>query len=286
MPEPAPLTRPLGTMIAYGFPRGDLNVEFDLVERLGAECLEILPDWKQWPDPTELGCRVRDRGLRVHSVHGCWGGQSIAARRVDLGDPESAARRESLDDIRRCADWTHAAGGSCLVVHPGGLSDPVDREARRGSLASSLLELDLYVAGSGVTVCVENMPPGVHPGSEMTDLAALVAELDRARVRLAIDTGHAHITGTPADATRAAGSFLATTHVHDNNGRQDTHLPPGHGSIDWPAWRAALDAIGYSGPVMLECIRHLRRHPECIDGTLLDGLALLCCGAVGSDHGR
>ena len=56
--------------------------------------------------------------------------------------------------------------------------------------------------------------------------------------------------------------LLATTHVHDNNGRQDSHEPPGHGTIDWSAWGPALDSIGYGGPILLECIRHLRQNPS------------------------
>jgi sugar phosphate isomerase/epimerase len=34
------------------------------------------------------------------------------------------------------------------------------------------------------------------------------------------------------------------------------------GTLDWPAWLAALDAIDYRGPIVLECIRHLRNFPE------------------------
>ena len=85
-------------------------------------------------------------------------------------------------------------------------------------------------------ICVENMPPGVHPGSRMADLAALLVELAEPGLALALDTGHANLGEGVVHETVAAGSLLATTHVHDNNGRQDSHLPPGHGTIDWAAW--------------------------------------------------
>ena len=87
-------------------------------------------------------------------------------------------------------------------------------------------------------ICVENMPPGVHPGSRMADLADLLGELNHPGLRLALDTGHANLNGgVAAELWRPAG-LLATTHVHDNNGRQDTHLPPGHGTVDWTEWGA------------------------------------------------
>ncbi len=260
--------RSLGTMVAYGFPRGHLDADLATAELLGATCVEVLPDWRTLPDPLALRTRLADAGLRLHSAHGCWGGQSILAPRVDLGHPDEAIRLPSLDDLKRCLDWLAEADGTHLVVHPGGLSDPQRAPARREALVFSLVVLADHAAGTGGTVCVENLPPGVHPGSRMADLAGLVAGLDRPEVGLALDTGHAHLAADPASETLAAGRWLRTTHVHDNNGRQDSHLPPGLGTLDWNAWAASLDAIGYTGPIMLECIRHLRENPGALDDPL------------------
>jgi sugar phosphate isomerase/epimerase len=275
MPTPAPLVRPLGTMIAYGFARGHLDTDLAIAERLRASLLEILPDWRSLPSPAELRQRVADRGLAVWSAHGCWGGQSIRAERVDLGHPETIVRDASVDDVKRCVDWLVEAGGQMLVVHPGGLSDPSHFEQRRQALSSALDEVGSHARGTGITVCVENMPPGVHPGSRMGDVAELVAEIDLPELGLALDTGHAQLCASPQEEAHAAGALLRTTHVHDNNGRSDTHEPPGTGSIDWAAWVEALDAIDYRGPVMLECIRHFREHPDSLNlalDHLLDSL--------------
>ena len=274
-PQPRPRPRPLGTMVAYGFARGHLATDLAIAARLGATHLEVLPDWRALPDPVALRAQVDAAGFVLHSAHGCWGGQSIAAPRVDLGAPDSRTWQASVDDLRRCLDWLASAGGTFLVVHPGGLSDPADAPARRAALARGLLALADHAAGTGLVACVENMPSGVHPGSRMADLAALVVELNRPELALALDTGHAHISADPGSETIAAGRWLRTTHVHDNNGRQDNHLPPGLGTADWDAWGAALNAIDYGGPIMLECIRHLRDKPESLDDALLARLARL-----------
>jgi len=245
-------------MIVHGFPRARLDDELDLADWIGAETLEILPLWRNLPDPAALRDRVADRGLTIHSAHGCWGGESIRAARVDLGSLEPSTHRDSVDDLKRCVDWAATAGVRALVVHPGGLSDPTTREARREALARGLSALAEHAAGTEVLLCVENMPPGVFPGSRMEELAELLGELGSPRLRLAIDTGHANITADAAAETLAAGDLLATTHVHDNNGRSDSHHPPGLGTIDWPSWFAALDAIGYQGPIMLECVKRVR----------------------------
>jgi sugar phosphate isomerase/epimerase len=253
--------RSLGTMITLGYPGLDIHYELDLAHRLGASVLEILPQWRDFPDPAPLRSAAADRGLLVHSAHGCWGGQAIKASRVDLGSTDTSTHRESIEDLERCVDWLAAAGGTCLVVHPGGLSFPADQAARRESLARGLLELADHARGSGVIICVENMPPGVFPGSRMAELFDLLRELAVPGLALALDTGHAHISAELGTETLAAGSLLATTHVHDNDGRSDSHEPPGRGTIDWNGWAVALDQIDYRGPIMLECVRRLRADP-------------------------
>ena len=271
--------RLLGTMITLGYPGLDVDSELDLAQRLGTSVLEILPQWRDFPDPAPLRSAAADRGLLIHSAHGCWGGQAIKAPRVDLGSTDKSTHRESVDDLKRCIDWLAAAGGTCLVVHPGGLSFPADQAPRRESLASGLIELAEHASGSGVLICVENMPPGVFPGSRMADLFDLLRELAIPGLALALDTGHAHISAELGAETLAAGHLLATTHVHDNDGRSDSHEPPGRGTIDWNAWAIALGQIDYRGPIMLECVRRLRTDPASyrpeVLGPLLDKSLLL-----------
>ena len=270
-----PPPRPLGTMVAYGFDEIDLADDLALAHRLGASVLEIFPFWRSLPDPAALRRRMADAGLTVHSAHGCWGGQSIQAYRVDLGHPDPSVHRASVADLNQCVDWLAEAGGNCLVIHPGGLSEAKEAAPRRDALARGLIALAEHARGTGVSLCVENMPPGVYPGSRMADLFDLVAELDLPELALALDTGHAHISSTPGAETLAAGRLLRTTHVHDNNGRQDAHLPPGLGTLDWAAWADALDAIDYQGPILLECVRHLRNHPKSLNDALLSLLGKL-----------
>jgi sugar phosphate isomerase/epimerase len=259
-------------MIAYGFPNRSLEAELSLALGIGATLLEILPEWSSYPDSALVRDQAADHGLSIHSAHGCWGGTTIRARRVDLGTTDPTIHRESIDDLRRCVDWLNAAGGRCLVVHPGGLSDSDHFSERRAALATGLLAVAEHARQTGMLVCVENMPPGVHPGSQMTDLAEILAELDHPRLALALDTGHANLGAGLINETRAAGSRLATTHVHDNDGLQDSHELPGHGTIDWAGWRHALDAIGYEGPIMLECIRQIRQNPASFMPEVLTGL--------------
>ena len=265
--------RPLGTMITYGYAGIALESELELATQFGARVLEILPNWRTFPDPAPLLAQVADRGMSIHSAHGCWGSRSIKALRVDLGQPDEVLFRQSVDDLKWCVDWLLAAGGSHLVVHPGGLSAPDEESERRARLAQGLLELADHARGSRIRLCVENMPPGVHPGSRMSDLYELLRELGRPELALALDTGHAHISAGLCSETEAAGALLGTTHVHDNDGQKDSHNPPGLGTIDWNAWAIALDSALYQGPILLECIRQLREDPSLFRPEVLASLA-------------
>lgn len=254
--------RALGTMVTDGFVPLGLANDLKIAQSLGAQVVEILPNWRSLPDPKLLAREVRDAGLAIHSAHGSWGGQAIQATSVDLASIDPRRQSDSIDDLKRCLDWLAKAAGACLIVHPGGLSAAHDLDARRAALAHSLLSLADHASSSQIILCIENMPPGVHPGSHMLDLVALVKELNRPELALALDTGHANLSSTPSIETQNAGHLLHTTHVHDNNGKQDSHLPPGLGTIDWHAWSSSLNQINYRGPIMLECIRHLRDYPE------------------------
>ncbi|HKM55395.1 MAG TPA: sugar phosphate isomerase/epimerase, partial [Isosphaeraceae bacterium] len=103
--------RPLGTMITYGYAGIALESELELATQFGARVLEILPNWRTFPDPAPLLAQVADRGMSIHSAHGCWGSRSIKALRVDLGQPDEVLFRQSVDDLKWCVDWLMAAGG-------------------------------------------------------------------------------------------------------------------------------------------------------------------------------
>jgi sugar phosphate isomerase/epimerase len=259
-------------MVLCGFPQHALGPQLDLAQRLGASHVEFYPRWSADPDPLSAAREVRDRGLNVWSTHGPWGSETWGRNRVDLGSPDRSLREASVVDVRRAIAWIAAARGEHLVVHPGVLSVAGEFDDRRRALRDSLAALAPDAARQRVFVCVENMPRGCFPGSRVADNAALVSELADPHVALCVDTGHAHIAGDIAGELREAAQLLRTTHVHDNDGRKDEHLPPGLGTIPWVDFSRTLGAIGYDGVMMLECPRYLREHPEVVTAEWIERL--------------
>lgn len=266
LPTPTPLIKPrrrLGLMVVHS-PKGPLlEHDLGLASMLGATCVELLPQWHSLPEAAVVREVIENSGLSLWSVHGPWGGQAISAARVDLADVNDQLRQISIDDVLRAMDWATRLGAKVVVVHPGGLSAPEELAERTENLTQSLDRLSVEARSRNIRIGLENMPRGVYPGSHMAELAGIVRAVNRpAALGLVLDTGHARISGDLCEETLAAQGLLISTHVHDNDGRSDSHRPPGEGVIKWPAWFAALEQIGYPGPIMLECVKALRERPE------------------------
>ena len=266
---------PLGLMVVHSPVRDILSHDLAMAMQIGAELVELLPRWSELPAALEVRHQIRDSGLKLWSIHGPWGGQSVQAGRVDLSDPDPRRLSESQDDVRLAIDFGLSLGAEVMVLHPGGLSEPSEFGQRREILTESLAMLVAHVAGSPMRLGVENMPNGVYPGSRMKDLHEIVQAIDNKQLGLVLDTGHANITADVVSETAASGQFLISTHVHDNNGKSDSHLPPGEGTVKWADWLQFLEELGYCGPVMLECVKYLRERIAKPDESLREFLSLM-----------
>jgi sugar phosphate isomerase/epimerase len=100
-------------------------------------------------------------------------------------------------------------------------------------------------------------------GSTPAELIDLVDTFNHPLLGICWDTGHAHIQRLEqAAALKAIGKRLKATHIQDNNGEQDQHLLPFHGTIDWQSVVTALREIGYEGDFVYEVHNFVRPLPD------------------------
>lgn len=141
------------------------------------------------------------------------------------------------------------------AIEPGGHNDDI---AYRENYF--LLKRLLRVAREyGVGIAVENLPYFEYfPlfAADYRDVIRLVDELDDPQhVGICWDFGHAHKNGVDqAVALREVGSRLKATHIHNNFGHDDQHLPVPLGTVDWDVMMRALADIGYDGSLSLELL--------------------------------
>jgi sugar phosphate isomerase/epimerase len=226
----------------------------------GFEAVEVFAtrphfDYKSAEAIAELAEWLSDTQLTLHSVHapiverlhnGRWIGPFSNASSDETRRRQAVAETEAAIAVAAHIPYRY------LVLHLGvpttqqlNASDNTPGAARR-----SVEEIANAAARVNVRVAVEVMPNAL---SDAATLATLVEEeLDGLDVGVCLDYGHAHLMGDLGEAIEELSGHLWTTHVHDNNGKEDDHLTPYAGTIDWDVAMMETQKIGYDGALIFE----------------------------------
>ena len=205
-------------------------VEYSHVEHLSDEHLKV------------ISAAANDLGLISWSAHS-W--QSIPG---DISKLEKA-----LTEYDKFLHKSKLLGVKVIVVHCDGEKNNLEtRTVKQRRLDANLACLEPLAdktAKIEASIAIEN-------GTNWADwqfIIEMVRNLQHPNVGLNIDTGHANLGDMDVvRAIRTAGSLLITTHLQDNYGKVDNHLPPGLGEIDWHGVISALAEVGYAGTYMVE----------------------------------
>lgn len=197
---------------------------------------------------------LADHGLTVTSL--CRGGFFTAL------DPAERAR--ALDDNRAALDEAAGLSTGTLVLVSGGLPEgSKDLYGARERIADALAELAPYAAERGVRLAIEPLHPMF--ASDRCVVSTLSQALDIAerfpadQVGVVVDTYHLWWDDqAPAQIARAgAAGRIHSFQLAD----WITPLPAGvllgrgqlgDGSVDFRAFRMAVEATGFDGPIEVE----------------------------------
>jgi len=160
---------------------------------------------------------------------------------------------EALPKLEECIDNTRRLQAQVMVVHAAGnrldMSDPTVRHERAEAIKATVEPLAKMAEPNGIVIAIENC----GREGDMQFLAELLDRLDLPNLGFNIDTGHAVLHGLDiAETIELMGKRLFTTHLQDNFGERDDHLPPGEGSIGWGPVFRAFRKIGYDRTFMVE----------------------------------
>ena len=142
-----------------------------------------------------------------------------------------SVRRASVDVMTAC--FAQAAEiGAAVVLHPGYFAWAQEREQAAAQFATSLAELCAAACEYSVSFSFENMGNMDFFNLRTPADLALIGDCG-----FTLDVGHANLNGCLPGFLDTHFSHL---HLHDNDGRRDTHSPVGEGTIDFPAVIAAM----------------------------------------------
>lgn len=241
------------------FYRSELLLHLDRIGEIGFEKLEIWcyePHFfYQSPGYVEkVGRELALRDIRVSSLHATFHGL------LDLSGPDDCDRVHALETVKNQFRVASELGAGVVVIHPGSKNVPeVARPERIGYFIDAVTMLLDLCRELGIRIAVENMGPG-YLGDRLEEIELILEQFSPEEVGLCLDTSHASLTGDLFNYLDRLGERIVTTHLSDNLGIEDDHLPPGRGEIDWQEFFQGLERIGYRGPLVLEILD--RRSPD------------------------
>jgi sugar phosphate isomerase/epimerase len=243
---------------AHGFDAIELFASRSHFDYRDEDAIERLAEW------------LTETGLELHAVHApVVESTSNGPGRGSLSNAsgDESRRKAALAEIDATLKLAKRIRFPYLVVHLGvpanaqipaagngqerltsagqGTGDNQPSAARR-----SLEDIVALASAVDVKVAIEILPNRL---STPTSLVKLIEDdLDGIDAGVCFDFGHAHLMGDLGEAIETLSGHIWTTHVHDNRGRQDDHLVPFGGTVNWDMAMMEIQKVGYDGALMFE----------------------------------
>jgi len=189
--------------------------------------------------------------VKAVQVHGPFGTYD-----AELASPEPSVKGRALEMTKTWVELTSLLGADVLVLHTAVASEDVSEGSNAMFERTKKLNIEAFrdverlARDAGVKVAIENRLEKIFAWRP-ADLMDLVSALNSDHMGICLDVGHANVNGIKAaEMAEILQERVIATHLHDNDGYSDQHLPPLMGSIDW---HALIKALGrYSKPLILE----------------------------------
>jgi sugar phosphate isomerase/epimerase len=209
-------------------------------------------DYRDRAQINELGHWFRDSPLKMHSLHApmytddCWGRSGPQAV-IDITELAKGKRIVMVDEIKRALEMADIVPFRYVVQHLGVSGQEFD-ERRWDAAFSSLEEIKVFAKQRGAEVLLENTPNDLA-GAERLNAFLAATHLN---LNYCFDIGHAHMAHGIEDQFERMKERIRSTHLHDNDGKDDAHLFPGKGTIDWDKAMELIGSRRDQYPLLLE----------------------------------
>jgi sugar phosphate isomerase/epimerase len=236
-------------------------------------CAKQHIDYNNKAQISELGYWFRNSPLQLHALHSPMYRDDVWGRTgpdsvITITEPVKAKRIQMVDEIKRALEIAETIPCRFLIQHIGVRGEEFSERAV-DSAFTALEEIILFARHRGVNVLVENIP------NELSSAERLLTflELTHLDVGFCFDSGHANMHEGVGNAYQLMKDRIRSTHLHDNNGVDDSHLFPleqatgtpggtalegAAGTIDWTATMQLLRSREDQYPLLLE----LREAPD------------------------
>jgi sugar phosphate isomerase/epimerase len=245
----------------------------DRIMRAGIPAVEIFCarqhiDYRNKEQLTELALWFRDSDLKLHAVHApmykddIWG-RSGPQSVINITEPIKVRRIEMVDEIRRALEIAERVPFRYLIQHVG-VSEEEWSEHKVEWAFTALEEIRLFARQRGVEVLLENIPNQLSTAERLE----IFNEMTHLGLNYVFDVGHANMAdGGIRAAFDIMKERIRSTHVHDNDGKDDKHLFPflaQGGTVNWREVMPLLRSRDSQYPLVLE-LREVAEYKNPLD---------------------
>jgi len=171
------------------------------------------------------------------------------AHDIDITSVNPGIRQESLKQSKDAIQMAQFLGSEIIVIHMGSYypGDKKGTENGKDRLYKSLEYLLPYAEENKVTIALENYPVGENAIFKTPeDVLNILRDFDSEYLKLTLDIGHANLTNiSPIEYIKILKDEIVHLHLNDNFGKEDKHLVPGEGEINYPAIFKQLKKINF-----------------------------------------
>lgn len=244
-----------------GFDAVDVNLDtllsYDQIVRMehvpvfdaeGDECLAYFRPWK------DAALKYGIDNYQAHAPFPCY-----------VAEPSNGYNDYLLNALRKTIAGCAYIGCHRLVIHPFflGYEQQLDPQTEWELNIQRYAALIPAAREHGVIICLENMFTtfrGKRYQAICSDITQACQYVDRLNeiagervFAFCLDTGHLLLMGHDVkNAMIQLGDRIECFHVHDNDGVQDSHMPPYTGLLDWNRFVEGLKAIGFHKTLSFE----------------------------------
>jgi sugar phosphate isomerase/epimerase len=200
----------------------------------------------------EIADWFRTSGITLNSVHAPLYADYETGRAgappINVASIDRAGRVDAMDEIKRALELAEHIPFRFLVQHLGVSRESFDDRKFEAAM-TSIEHLRAFAKPLGVRILLENIPNELSTPERLVEFIR-AAHFDD--VGVCFDFGHAHIMSDVPQAFETVKDYVRSTHVHDNDKTEDSHLWPGSGSIDWKQAMDLLRSAPHTPPLLLE----------------------------------
>ncbi len=221
----------------------DFMERFDRAADAGFRAVEFWHYDQPGRDVAAIAAKCRALGLDVIQFTG-WGAPSLA----DTGNHAEFERR-----MRKAVDVADELDAPMFTIVGHQAVAGIDQATSVANIRRALAEVAPILEAAGRTAILEPFNPVDHQGHFLNgsrDALAICRSIDSHAIKINWDLYHMQLTeGNLIASLRDAIDQVGYVQIADVPGRHQ----PGTGEINYTRVFAALDDMGYDGPIGLEC---------------------------------